>query len=101
MANLAAEGGRLTGLLGCPPTARISSPIWGVNDVVDGGVWCVVDALSGVCLRRTASPFPFIAALSSSMPPDVERVEDMSTTQTRRSPPCSGDGLEITALRRQ
>ena len=31
----------------------------------------------------------------------VERVEDMSTTQTRRSPLCSGDGLEITAHRGQ
>ena len=64
----------------CPRPARIWSPCWGVHDVVDGGIWCVVDALSGVCLRRTANPFPVIAALSNVPPLDFERVEDMSTT---------------------
>ena len=89
------------GVIECPEPARIWSPCWGVHDVVDGGLRCVVDALSGVCLRRTASPFTFIAAPSSLTPLTLELVEDMSTTQTRRSPLCSGDGLEITAHRGQ
>ena len=62
-----------------------------------GGVWCVVDALSGVCLRRIASLLPLRCRPFSWTATDLECVEDVSTTQTRRSPPCSGHGLEITA----
>jgi hypothetical protein len=51
-----------------------------------------------VCLRRTASLLPLHCRPFSRTATDLECVEDMSTTQTPRSRPCSGHGLEITAL---
>lgn len=80
--HLNAGCGRRPGLLARHPTAHIWSPREGVHDVVDGDVWCVMDALSGVCLRRTAACFPFIARLSAGRRPTW----NASKTCPRRRP---------------